>query len=272
MSMSSRGGAAVHVRVVRGALVTGFADFRALYTVRSWTLGWMSRVLCQVSFFALAGRLLADEEATRFLLIGNAVSIMVLEASVVVASTAWERASGTLPLLVAAPVHPAFVFFGRSLFGVAVGTVSSSVALLALAPLFGVALPWPAAVLVVPLITLVGFACYCFFLVLAGLALRATHLRNLVSNVAALGLIAFCGVQVPLVFWPSWIQAVAGFLPLTHGLQAVRLLLDSAGAGQVVAATALELLIGVGWLVIAVLTFRGFVESGRRDGSIEFAD
>jgi ABC-2 type transport system permease protein len=264
-------GAGVVLSVVYRALLTGFADFGALYTLRSWIFGWMSRVLCQVAFFALVGRLLEDEEATRYLLIGNAVSIMVLEASVVVASTAWERAAGTLPLLVASPVHPVLVFFGRSLFGVVVGTVSSSVALLTLAPLFGVSLPWPAVLAVIPLITLVGFTCYCFLLFLAGLALRAMHLRNLVSNVAALGLIAFCGVQVPVTFWPPWVQAITQFLPLTHGLEAIRLLLESAAVGRVGAGAAVELLVGVAWLSVSVLTFRRFVESGRRDGSIEFA-
>ncbi|MFE0420129.1 ABC transporter permease [Streptomyces tendae] len=253
------------------AVLTGFADFRAIYTLRSWAFGWMSRVLCQVAFFAFAGRLLEDEEATRYLLIGNAVSIMVLEASVVVASTAWERAAGTLPLLVVAPVHPAFVFFGRSLFGVAVGTASSSVSLLTLAPAFGVPLPWPAVLFVVPLISLVGFTCYCFLLVLAGLALRMMHLRNVVSNVAVLGIIAFCGVQVPVTFWPTWIQAVTHFLPLTHGLEAIRLLLEPGPADRIGVLAVLELLVGAGWLVFALLTFRSLVESGRRDGSIEFA-
>lgn len=269
--MSTRVSAGVTGRIIRHALIAGFADFRNLYSVRTWTLGWMSRVLCQVAFFGLIGRLFDDPETTRYLLIGNAVSVIVLEAQVVVASTAWERWTGTLPLLVASPASPLPVFFGRSLFGVIVGTVSSSTALFVMTLLFGVDLEWPAALAAPVLITLVGFAAYCLLLVLAGLVLRAMHLRNVVSNATGLTLIAFCGVQVPVTFWPSWVQALTQFLPVTHGLQAIRALLDSGFVREVWTGALLELLVALGWLAVAALTFRDVADRGRRTGTIEFS-
>jgi ABC-2 type transport system permease protein len=81
---------------------------------------------------------------------------------------------------------------------------------------------------------------------------------------------ALCGVQVPVVFWPGWVQAVAGLLPVRHGLLGVRALLDGAPAGTVARHAALEAAVGLGWLLVAALTFRRLAESGRRDGSIEF--
>lgn len=45
-------------RVVRAAAANALADFRATYTWYSWTFGWLGRMLCQVTFFALIGSFL----------------------------------------------------------------------------------------------------------------------------------------------------------------------------------------------------------------------
>lgn len=258
--------------VLRYAAATGFADFGVMFTWRSWTVGWLSRVLCQVAFFALIGRLLESPDTVRYLLIGNAVLIAVLESAFVVAGTTWERRAGTLPLLIAAPTSPVVVFCGRSVQWLASGTASASIALLVLAPLFGVTLPMPQALLAVPLIGLVSVSAYCFGLVLAGVVLRAMELRNVVGNVIWMGIALLAGVQVPVTFWPGWAQAVSTVLPATHGLAGIRTLLDGGGLGTVVGRAGLEIAIAVGWLTVAALTFRHLAEQGRRNGAIEFAD
>ncbi|MET9628327.1 ABC transporter permease [Lentzea sp. NPDC006480] len=264
MSLTAR------LQVIRYALMSGIADFSVIYTWKTWTLGWLSRVLAQVAFFAVIGLLLNDENATRHLLIGNAVVMVAVEAFFVCASTVWERQAGTLPLLVAAPASALLTFTGRSLFWVGSGTATASVALFALSPVFGIPLPMPAALLAVPLILLVGLSTYCFGLVLSGIVLRFMEARNVVSNVAHLSVMALCGVQVPVTFWPGWVQAVASVLPVNHGLAAIRGLLDGVPAQVVITQAALEVAVGAGWFAVAALTFRHFVEQGRKDGSIEF--
>jgi ABC-2 type transport system permease protein len=254
----------------RYALATGIADYSTMYTWRTWTAGWLSRVLCQVAFFALIGRLLDSPSATAFLLVGNAVVMAAVESCFVTASTTWERRSGTLPLLVASPAGPLLAFGARSLFWPVSGTLTASISLFVLAPLFGVPLPLPAALLAVPLIALVALATYTFALTLSGYVLRAMEARNVVGNVAHLSLMALCGVQIPVVFWPGWVQAVASVLPVRHGLLGVRALLAGEPGGTVLRHAALEAAVGVGWLAVAALTFRRLAEHGRRDGSIEF--
>jgi ABC-2 type transport system permease protein len=254
----------------RYAVATGVADYSTMYSWRTWTAGWLSRVLCQVAFFALIGRLLDSPAATQFLLVGNAVVMAAVESCFVTASTTWERRGGTLPLLVAAPAGPLLAFGARSLFWPASGTATASISLFALAPLFGVPLPMPRALLAVPVIALVALATYTFALTLSGYVLRVAEARNVVGNVAHLSLMALCGVQVPATFWPDWVQAVAGFLPVRHGLDGVRTLLSGGPLGTVLRDAGLEVAVGLGWLAVAALTFRRFAESGRRDGSIEF--
>jgi ABC-2 type transport system permease protein len=257
---------------VRYAAATGFADLATTYTWRTWLLGWCSRVLCQVAFFALLGRMLGGAERTHYLLVGNAVMIAALESCFVVASTSWERRAGTLPLLIASPTTPLLVFAFRSVQWLASGLATATGSLFLLAPLFGVHLPVPSALVVVPLIALVAVSTYGFALVLAGLALRAMNLRNVVGNLAQLSLMALCGVQVPVTFWPGWVQAVTSVLPLRHGLAAIRAVLDASPPEAVLRLAALEAAVGAGWFLVAALVFRRLAEHGRRNGSIEYGD
>lgn len=258
-------------RVLARSAVLALAEFGAMYTWRTWLFGWLLRVLAQVGFFALIGRLLDDPEAVAYLLVGQAVMIAVIEALLVVPSTTWERRAGTLPLLVAAPANPALVFLGRSVQWLASGVASATVALFTMSAVFGVALPWPRALLAVPLIAVVAASTYCFGTVLAAVVLRFMETRNVVLNVAYLTLMAVCGVGVPTAFWPRWIEVAAQGLPLTHGLLAIRALLDGADASVIWAGAGREMLVGAVWLAVSLLAFRHLAESGRRDGSIEFA-
>jgi ABC-2 type transport system permease protein len=260
------------LRVLRYSAASGFADFATIYTWRTWTVGWLARVLCQVAFSALIGRLLGSAEQGRYLLVGNAVAIAAVEAMFVVASTTWERRAGTLPLLIAAPTDPALVFAGRSVQWLASGTATAVISLCGLGLIFGVPLR-PAAVLAaVPLVALVALGTYCVGLLLAAVVLRVMQLRNVVGNVGHLVMLTICGVQVPVAFWPDWTRGLAGTLPLTHGLAAVRGALAGAGAPEVLRQAGLEVALAAGWLALAVLAFRRLAEHGRHDGSIEFGD
>jgi ABC-2 type transport system permease protein len=259
------------LRVVATATATARADLAAIYSWRSWLCGWLLRVLAQVTFFALIGQLLASPETTRFLAVGNAVAVVVVEAMQVVASSSWERSAGTLPLLVVAPGRLPLVFVGRSVQWLVDGVACASIAYFVVGAAFGVPLPVPRVLLVVPLIALVGLATYAFGLVVAAYVLRAVSIRNVASNIGYLTLMAVTGVQVPLSFWPGWVQGMARILPVTHGLAAVRGIGTGMPLTEVGRLAAVELVVAAGWLALALLSFRRLAESGRRDGSIEFS-
>jgi ABC-2 type transport system permease protein len=242
-----------------------------MFTWRTWTTAWLGRMVLQVIFFALIGLLVGDADTVRFLVIGNAVMLAAVESMFVVASTTWERRAGTLPLLVASPTSPLLVFASRSLHWLVTGAVSASVSLFVAAAVFGIALPWPRVLLAPLLILAVGTSTYLFASFLGALILRAMEYRNVVGNVVHLSMMAICGVMVPVDFWPTAVQRVASLLPVTHGLGAVRALLDGAGPGPVLRGVAVELLVGVGWFVLALLSIRRLVDRGRTDGSIEYA-
>ncbi|GAA2843828.1 ABC transporter permease [Crossiella cryophila] len=259
------------LRVVRHSAANAVADLRATYTWTSWTVGWLGRMLAQVTFFASVGLLLGSPEHTRFLVIGNSVMTCVIEAMMVVASSTWERRAGTLPLLLAAPTQLGWVFFGRSLQWPVSGSATSLVSLFALAPLFGVSWTAGQVLLLLVLVPLAALSAYCFGLFLAALVLNAAGLRNIVSNASYLVMMAICGVQIPVTFWPGWVQDLATALPLTHVLAAVRRVAEGAGAEAVLPRAALGVAVGCCWFAAALLAFRLLAERARRGGGSDFS-
>jgi ABC-2 type transport system permease protein len=259
------------LRVLRYAALSGYQDYSTVYTWKTWLAGWYVRVLFQVAFFALIGRLLDSDERVQYLLVGNAVMLAAFGALFAVAGTTWERRQGTLALLVASPSSPVVVFTGRSTWALTDGILSSVTVFYVAAPIFGLDLPWPRALLYVPLVCAVALSTYALGVFLGGLVLRAMSTRNVVANIASGTMLAICGVNVPVDYFPDPVQWLAQVLPLTHGLEAVRDLLAGAGASEVLPNVGVELVVGTMWFALALLTFDRLAENGRRDGSIEFA-
>jgi ABC-2 type transport system permease protein len=244
-------------RTIGYSAANAYADFRASYTWTSWTFGWLTRMLSQVCFFALIGQMLGSADKTRYLVIGNAVMACVIEAMTVVVSTSWERGHGTLPLLAAAPGDMGWVMFGRSLQWPLSGSATALVSLLAVGPAFGVHWPPSRIPALVALVLVTAFSTYCLGLFVGAFVLAAPEARNIIFNASFLLLMAVCGAEVPVTFWPGWVQAAAAVLPPTHGIAAVRALAEAGGSAAAVAVPALwALLTGAGWLAAALTAFR----------------
>jgi ABC-2 type transport system permease protein len=258
-------------RVVRYSVISGAYDYFEIYTLKSWVAGWLVRVLSQITFFALIGRLLDSDAQTHFLLIGNAIVIAAMGGIFALFMTTAERANGTLSLLVASPSSPAIVFASRGVYVTADAAFSALIGLFIIGPLFGLDFPWPEVLLVVPLTVLVGFSAYAFSTFLAGLVLRWREANGLVVNATIVSLMTLCGVNVPIGFFPEPLELMASVLPVTNGLEAIRDLLNGEGAAMVAANAAAEAAVLLGWLTLALATFGRFVGAGRRDGSLEFA-
>ncbi|MEU3648028.1 ABC transporter permease [Lentzea sp. NPDC034063] len=256
--------------VVRYSAANAWADFRATYTWWTWGFGWLGRMLAQVTFCAFIGVLLDDPARIRYLVIGNALMVCVVETMSVVASSSWERAEGTLPLLSAAPARMGWVFLGRSLQWPISGSLTALVSLFVLSPFFGV--HWTVAQVpaLAGLVLLTAVSSYAVGLFLSPFVLTAAGARNIVSNSAYLLMMAICGVVVPVGYWPGWVRAVAQALPLTHTLAAVRAVDAGAPATTVLGQAGLGVLCGAGWLVAALVAFAVLEERARRNDSFDF--
>jgi ABC-2 type transport system permease protein len=259
---------AVALRVLAGSTRNSFAELRAWFTWRTWVFGWLLRLLAQTLFYGLMGKLVHSDEQMQYVVIGNAVAVTVIEASLVILSVCEERTTGTLPLVAAAPGSVVAVYVGRGLQWLCTGFASSAAAFLLVPLVLGVAPDYPRALLYFPLVAVIGLSAYCYGCFLAGIAVRARRWQWLLLNLSYLVPMAVCGVNTPVGYWPRPVQWLAQILPPTHGLAAVRAALDGGGAVEILGHLALEAAVGAGWFCLMLLSFRRLVSSGRKDGSI----
>jgi ABC-2 type transport system permease protein len=255
---------------MRHAFLAGYADLRAIFTWQSWAAGWMVRVIAQVSFFGLIGLRVANERAAFYLLVGNALAVAAQTGIFSLNMTTGERWAGTLPLLVASPSSPLLVFASRGAYLAVDGSLSALGALFIAGPLFGLPLPWPRVLAVVPLTGVVAVAAYCFGTFLAGLVFRFREVSSLVVNTGYVALMTACGVNVPLSYYPRMFEWLSHFLPLTNGLLAIRGVLAGAAPGSIFGHVALEAAVGVGWMTLAMLSFDRLASQGRLDGTLDY--
>jgi ABC-2 type transport system permease protein len=254
------------LRVMRYAFENGWAEFHE----DTWLPGWLLRAVAQAAFFAMLGQLIDSPERLEYLLIGNVVIVGALATAFVVPVSTWDRLDGTYPLMVAAPTSLLFPTVGRTLPRLMAGVATALLAYIVLSAAFTLPTPWPEVLALLPLLTLICLASYCFMLFVGALANFMPNARNLMHNIASMSLMAFCGVNVTVGFWPAPIEFLAQILPVTHGLEAVRTLLAAGSAVDVLTNAGLELLVAGGWLAVTATVTDRMANAGRASGSIEF--
>jgi ABC-2 type transport system permease protein len=260
-----------NARVAWYAVVSGAYDYWSIYTLKSWIFGWCVRMISQVSFFALIGKLLQSDAQTEFFLVGNAVAVAAFGAMFAMNMTANERGNGTLSLLLASPSKPVVVFASRGVYVMADGVFSALLGLFILGPAFGLHFPFPRVLAVIPLTLLVGISAYCFSTTLAGVIIRYREGTGLIVNASIVTLLTLCGVNVPVSFYPTWLEWISRCLPITNGLEAIRGVINGSAWSTIAAHAGAEVLVGSAWLTLALTTFGIFMRAGQRDGSLEYA-
>lgn len=258
-------------RTVSAAAVAGFRDYAAIFSWKSWLLGWYLRVLAQVIFFALIGKLLGSEARTHYLLIGNAVLVAANTSFVGIVGATADMRYGTMPLIAASPAPALATFAGRSLYVIGDALATGFGAILIVGALFGLPLPGAETLLVALPLVAVSLSAYLFSVLLAGLILDRVALRNLVSNVAIFTMALLCGVNVTVASLPQPLRIVADCLPVTHGLVALRQLLAGDSFTVVIPQLAAELGVAAASLVAGLIVFNRFLEQARARATLDFA-
>jgi ABC-2 type transport system permease protein len=222
----------------------------------------------QLFFFAALGSYATDRSPAYFA-IGNAVQVSVLAGVFgMTMAIANERWFGTLPAILATPANRAALFAGRFLPFVANGLLVSIYALVIGIIFLGVRLQTSSlAVVGLALLTTV-FSCTAIGALQGAISLR---LRDGLfgANLIMMGILLFCGVNIPLAELPTWMQVVGHMLPFTHGLEAIRQAADGAGLGQVGGLIGLELVIGCVYAVAAFLLFQFLERSARQNATLD---
>jgi ABC-2 type transport system permease protein len=259
------------VNVLRQSAALGFSDWRVTQTWWSWLFGWLLRLLMQMAFFGMAAGLLGGVTSQRFVLIGNAVAVIILETSASALGAIADRMCGTVGLLVISPVRFIVVYLGRSAVVLVSACLTAVLALTLFPWLLGVPLPVHGVAVAAPAIVAVALTSYAFGVFLAAVLLRWVALTWLMINLGYFTVMTFGGVNVPLSVWPDWLRLLTHALPLRHGLEAIRACLDGEDLAGTLPLVVAELLVGAAWLALAWWSFERLVNSGRARGSLHFS-
>ena len=259
------------LRVLQCGLLVGRCDFAVFYkNWKVWCVAWGLRSITSAAMISLLGKVLGSEEQVHYLLIGNAVLMGVHAAGWAIQSSTWDRMDGTYALLVVSPSGLRAPLTGRTAIWIFNGLMTSLTTFAALALLFRLPLPTPHVWFVPIILFVICASAYAFALSIGAFVVRIPRARNIIHSFALTTLAAFTGANVPLTFWPSWIQALSSGLPTTHGLGALRLLLAQGATPAIARGLALELLIGLAWFTFARLSMNAMANAGRADGTIDF--
>lgn len=222
----------------------------------------------QLFFFAALGSYATDRSPAYFA-IGNAVQASAIAGVFgMTMAIANERWFGTLPAILATPANRLALFAGRFMPFVAHGLLVSLYAFGVGVVFLGVRLaPESLAVAGLALLT-TTFACTAIGALQGAVSLR---LRDGLfgANLVTMGILLFCGVNIPLQELPGWMQVVGHLLPITHGLEAVRQAADGAGLGQVGWLIGIELVVGIAYAVAAFALFTRLEISSRRNATLD---
>ena len=98
-------------------------------------------------------------------------------------------------------------------------------------------------------VVLLSASTFCLSVFFGALAGAVPALRNILINLLTTAIIAFCGVSVPVSFWPTPVQWIAEIMPCTHGVAAIRLMMANCPTVAVLCELGKEIAVAAPWLL-----------------------
>jgi ABC-2 type transport system permease protein len=249
-------------------VVSGAKDMFVTVPPMLYLTTLLPRLAGRLLFFALLGGFLGGRDLLLYALIGNSVaSAATYPMAVTTQSLTEELRGGTLAILSATPTNPLWAVTAWGMGRVVLGFVESMIGLIAASLLMSFHLPFQ-AIWVIPVTLVNTLSVYGLGLMLAAICYRFQG-AMLISNSAQLLLSFLAGVNFPVETLPVSLQAVSWFLPLSHGLLAVRTLFAGAPVEMVPVLVAKELGVGLLYLLAGVSLFQWQMVAARRRGTYQ---
>jgi ABC-type multidrug transport system permease subunit len=253
---------------ISGAAVRlGFLEHAAANPWRIVVTADWPRAVLQCFFFTLLGTVTGGPEGGRFAFVGSLAMIMTLDTIIGVADVpALDKWVGTFYRLQLSGASPAGIFALRSIPWVVRAVITMVSCLVIVGPATGNVDLSLSLVPVLPLFVLMAVTTAA-----AGLAAASPAIGRradvVVTNGLTYLLIAAGGLLVPAGRAPL-LDVVGYVLPLRHGVFAIR---DYLEGRPWLGEAALELLVGLGWALLAVWLYRRQSARARITGSDDFA-
>ncbi len=227
------------------------------------------RILLQSLFFVLLAKAAGGDQLARFALIGNAIQIAVfmvmLSMEEVIEAEKWND---TFQYLIASPAHWLPIMLGKSMSYFGDGLFATTISFIVLIPVLDIQIPFINLLRSIPLI-LITVASASALGWLVGAFSLPIRWGYMICNWLAYAMMVFCGVNIPFASLPPILQAIGNLLPVTHGLLAIRAVVDGASYSSVLPLIGIELLIGIIYGVVAWFMFGYRLYVTRQRGTFE---
>lgn len=135
-------------------------------------------------------------------------------------SVIWDREFGFLKEILVAPVSRISIVLGKALGG-ATTALLQGLLIIALALLFGAAIPLTSVITMLPLMVLISVGFVCMGLLIASL-MDTMEGFQLVMNFLVQPMFFLSGVFFPITSLPDWIRYIVYINPMTYAVESMR--------------------------------------------------
>jgi ABC-2 type transport system permease protein len=257
------------LRLFWSGVKSSWANYLVYLTPSIYLGVHVPRRLLQALFFVLIAKAAGGNELAAFALVGNAVQIAVFSAvfsmTVVIEAEKWNS---TLQYLIASPSNWLPIMLGKGMADYGDSLVGAALVFAILPPVLGIHLPIWNLLASIPVILITVLAASSLGWLIGAIALPVRW-GSLISNMMGYAMMIVCGVNFPLSALPPAVQWIGNVLPVTHGLQAVRMILEGRSYLQVAPQIGVELLIALVYGTVAWLVFGYRLRIIREKGTFE---
>ncbi|MGH8791777.1 MAG: ABC transporter permease [Stackebrandtia sp.] len=251
------------LRVVHGI---GWRIYLDEYPPKIFALTYLPRAVLQALFFVFLVGAAGAPGGQRFAVVGVAAVAMTLFTVMTVEDvTALEGYSGTYHRHRTAVVGTYAVFAQRSVPHVVAGVATAVVVIATVGPLTGNADLSARLIPVLPIYVLMAVTCAASGLAM-GILVSLRGNGTLVGNLLSYLILAFSGAVVPVERLGP-LADVGSVLPMTHGISAIRMILDGRNG---VAQLSAEVVVGVCWAALGWIILQLQHQRTRRSGIEDF--
>lgn len=258
------------MNVFLSSAVLGIRNKFAVLPVHLWIIQLLVTSLFSTAFFAVMADSISNPDITiRYVVLGNVIQSIASTTLYSVADMPGvEKHTGTLSPLMQTPASLFTIFLGMSVINIISGLISATMSLFFAVTVFGIDLGGAdfasaAVTIILTTLSLTGFG---MMIGSVGIRFRTSVI---IANLAAYIGLLICGVNFPISYFPEWVQMVANALPLTYGVDAMRLSADGAGISEILPDLSTMVLLGMIYFIISALLFRLFEKKARSTGSFE---
>lgn len=246
----------------------GYKALLAAYSMKGYLIYKIINPFFMMTFFCLVASYVYGRDQVAPYVIGNALLMCYFSVFFGISQIfTTERMQGTLETVICSPTGAMHTLLPKVLMFITDSLVSVFVSFVTGFLLFGFRLTieqlaWFVLITLISIVSALGFG------LLIGVFALLTRDLFLLLNIFSMVLVAFSGANFDVALIPWNLGIISQFLPLTRGINALRLLHQGGSFEEVIGLASSELVIGIVYFLLGVLLYRFVERMALRHGTV----